>query len=115
MPTVIKVAFVFHMCQQCKWFIKHGLKEYRQYRWITQCFFVYLCVTRYDREETELTLDNVRHLVKLHDTAGQEDYERLRKMIYRDVRWPVILVMCSQLCLLAHSDYIESNLFSFVG
>lgn len=40
---------------------------------------------RYDREETELTLDNVRHLVKLHDTAGQEDYERLRKMIYKDV------------------------------
>lgn len=46
---------------------------------------VCVCVTRYDREETELTLDNVRHLVKLHDTAGQEDYERLRKMIYKDV------------------------------
>lgn len=47
-------------------------------------FFVYaLC--RYDREETELTLDNVRHLVKLHDTAGQEDYERLRKMVYKEV------------------------------
>lgn len=43
-------------------------------------------VFRYDREETELTLDNVRHLVKLHDTAGQEDYERLRKMVYKDVR-----------------------------
>lgn len=47
--------------------------------------YICVCVTRYDREETELTLDNVRHLVKLHDTAGQEDYERLRKMIYRDV------------------------------
>lgn len=42
-------------------------------------------IHRYDREETELTLDSVRHLVKLHDTAGQEDYERLRKMIYKDV------------------------------
>lgn len=40
---------------------------------------------RYDRDETELTLDNVKHLVKLHDTAGQEDYERLRKFIYKEV------------------------------
>lgn len=40
---------------------------------------------RYDREETELVLDNQRHLIKLHDTAGQEDYERLRQIIYKDV------------------------------
>lgn len=41
---------------------------------------------RYDREETELTLDNVKHLIKLHDTAGQEDYERIREIVYKDVR-----------------------------
>lgn len=39
----------------------------------------------YDREETELTLDNVKHLIKLHDTAGQEDYERIREIVYKDV------------------------------
>lgn len=44
-----------------------------------------LLSNRFDREETELTLDNVKHLVKLHDTAGQEDYERLRKIVYKDV------------------------------
>lgn len=43
------------------------------------------CYCRFDRDETELTLDNVRHLVKLHDTAGQEDYERLRKIVYKEV------------------------------
>lgn len=41
--------------------------------------------SRFDREETELTLDSVKHLVKLHDTAGQEDYERLRKIVYKQV------------------------------
>lgn len=54
---------------------------------IVPCVCVYAFVFRYDREETELTLDNVRHLVKLHDTAGQEDYERLRKMVYKDVMY----------------------------
>lgn len=73
-------------------------------------FYVILCVfvLRYDREETELTLDNVRHLVKLHDTAGQEDYERLRKMIYRDVN--------RQLLLLSYAffNHMKSK-FYFVG
>lgn len=30
-------------------------------------------------------MDNQKHLIKLHDTAGQEDYERLRQIIYKDV------------------------------
>lgn len=41
----------------------------------------------YDRDETELVLDSERHLIKLHDTAGQEDYERLRQVIYKEVRF----------------------------
>lgn len=36
-------------------------------------------------DEIELELDNVRHLIKLHDTAGEEDYERLRRIRYDDV------------------------------
>lgn len=32
----------------------------------------------------ELTLDNVRHSIKLHDTAGQEEYDRVRKLFYKD-------------------------------
>lgn len=43
---------------------------------------------RYDQDETELVLDNVKHLIKLHDTAGQEDYERLRRMTYKEVNFP---------------------------
>lgn len=42
-------------------------------------------IDRYDRDETEIILDNQRHLIKLHDTAGQEDYERLRQIIYKEV------------------------------
>ncbi|XP_055319546.1 ras-like GTP-binding protein RhoL [Sitodiplosis mosellana] len=38
--------------------------------------------TIYDLDETELILDNAKHLVKLHDTAGQENYDRLRNIIY---------------------------------
>lgn len=48
-------------------------------------FIVLLFLQSYDRDETELTLDNVKHLVKLHDTAGQEDYERLRTFVYKEV------------------------------
>lgn len=33
----------------------------------------------------ELELDNEHHLLKLHDTAGQEDYERIRQVIYKEV------------------------------
>lgn len=32
----------------------------------------------------ELTLDNVTHSIKLHDTAGQEEYDRVRKLFYKD-------------------------------
>lgn len=46
------------------------------------CFFNY----SYDKEQVELDLDNQRHLIKLHDTAGQEDYERIRQVIYKEVR-----------------------------
>lgn len=72
-----------------------------------------MCVTRYDREETELTLDSVRHLIKLHDTAGQEDYERLRKMIYKDVNGILnqLLSVDVVYALLHHKN--ERLLFSF--
>ena len=32
----------------------------------------------------ELKLDNVTHSIKLHDTAGQEEYDRVRKLFYKD-------------------------------
>lgn len=32
-----------------------------------------------------MVLDNQKHQIKLHDTAGQEDYERLRQVIYKEV------------------------------
>lgn len=45
-----------------------------------------LLFSRYDKELVELELDNENHLLKLHDTAGQEDYERIRQVIYKEVR-----------------------------
>lgn len=39
--------------------------------------------TIYDKESIEVTLDGMRHTVQLHDTAGQEDYERIRQSFYK--------------------------------
>lgn len=89
MHTVIKVVFEYHMFQRCKWG-KISVKIIVDIESVSDSnklkfLHVFATTRRYDREETELTLDNNRHLIKLHDTAGQEDYERLRKMIYKDV------------------------------
>lgn len=47
--------------------------------------FLFLLLFSYDMDKIELELDNVRHFIKLHDTAGEEDYERLRRIRYDDV------------------------------
>uniref|UniRef100_A0A336MCT3 CSON013930 protein n=1 Tax=Culicoides sonorensis TaxID=179676 RepID=A0A336MCT3_CULSO len=38
--------------------------------------------TVYEESEFVVEIEGKRHIVKLHDTAGQEGYERLRKVIY---------------------------------
>lgn len=38
--------------------------------------------TIYDKSEFEVLVDDQPHIVQLIDTAGQEEYERLRKVIY---------------------------------
>lgn len=38
--------------------------------------------TVYDKSEFEIHVDGEPHLVQLHDTAGQEEYERLRRVVY---------------------------------
>lgn len=38
--------------------------------------------TVYDKSEFELHIDGEPHLVQLHDTAGQEAYDRLRRIVY---------------------------------
>lgn len=39
--------------------------------------------TIYDKESIEMTLDGQRHTIQLHDTAGQEDYDRIRQQFYK--------------------------------
>lgn len=39
--------------------------------------------TIYDKESIEMILDGQRHTIQLHDTAGQEDYDRIRKQFYK--------------------------------
>nr|XP_029727536.1 ras-like GTP-binding protein RhoL [Aedes albopictus] len=39
--------------------------------------------TIYDKESIEMTLDGQRHTIQLHDTAGQEDYDRIRQQFIR--------------------------------
>lgn len=46
---------------------------------------------RYEREESELVLDGNRYFIKLHDTAGQEDFDRLRLVIYKDTD---VFILC---------------------
>lgn len=46
---------------------------------------------RYEKEESELVLDGERYFIKLHDTAGQEDFDRLRLVIYKDTD---VFILC---------------------
>ncbi|XP_021697031.1 ras-like GTP-binding protein RhoL isoform X2 [Aedes aegypti] len=39
--------------------------------------------TIYDKASIDMTLDGHRHTIQLHDTAGQEDYDRIRKQFYK--------------------------------
>lgn len=41
-----------------------------------------------------MELDNTRHIIKLHDTAGQEDYERIRQVIYKEAN---VFILCYSL------------------
>ncbi|XP_055611809.1 ras-like GTP-binding protein RhoL [Uranotaenia lowii] len=39
--------------------------------------------TIYDKESFDITIDGVLVTVQLHDTAGQEDYDRIRQQFYK--------------------------------
>uniref|UniRef100_A0A7G3AUY2 Putative rho n=1 Tax=Lutzomyia longipalpis TaxID=7200 RepID=A0A7G3AUY2_LUTLO len=39
--------------------------------------------TIYEKEEFELTVDNILYFVKLYDTAGQEDFDKIRQQFYK--------------------------------
>ncbi|XP_063701769.1 ras-like GTP-binding protein RhoL [Culicoides brevitarsis] len=39
--------------------------------------------TIFEKSEFEINVDDVPHMIKLYDTAGQEEYEALRKSIYK--------------------------------
>lgn len=55
--------------------------------WVFFSSFLSCTPISYDKEQVQLTLDNEEHLLKLHDTAGQEEYERIRQVIYKEVRY----------------------------
>uniref|UniRef100_A0A336MPS6 CSON002280 protein n=1 Tax=Culicoides sonorensis TaxID=179676 RepID=A0A336MPS6_CULSO len=39
--------------------------------------------TIFEKSEFDITVDGIDHVIKLYDTAGQEDYDQLRKTIYK--------------------------------
>lgn len=43
-------------------------------------------LSRFEKSEFEITVDGIEHMIKLYDTAGQEEYDQLRKTIYKHVR-----------------------------
>jgi small GTP-binding protein len=56
----------------------------------------------YDKEEFDISLNGDVHTIKLIDTAGQEEYERVRKLFYKEAN-------CFVLC------YDISNRASFTN
>lgn len=40
----------------------------------------------YEKEDFEIMLNGKNYFLKLIDTAGQEDYERVRRLFYKDAR-----------------------------
>lgn len=47
---------------------------------ITSSIFLF----SFDKEDFELTLNGKKYFLKLIDTAGQEDYERVRRLFYKE-------------------------------
>lgn len=41
-------------------------------------------IFRYDKEVFGISVDGVEYMIKLIDTAGQEEYERVRKLFYKE-------------------------------
>lgn len=41
-------------------------------------------LSRFDMKEFFITVSGAQHLVKLYDTAGQEEYDQLRQSFYKD-------------------------------
>lgn len=39
---------------------------------------------RYDKEVFDISVNGEEHTIKLIDTAGQEEYERVRKLFYKE-------------------------------
>jgi small GTP-binding protein len=40
----------------------------------------------YEKEDFDIMLNGKNYFLKLIDTAGQEDYERVRRLFYKDAR-----------------------------
>lgn len=40
----------------------------------------------YDKEDFDVMLNGKSYVLKLIDTAGQEDYERVRRLFYKDAK-----------------------------
>ena len=56
--------------------------------------------TVFDTYTTIMEVDNHEYKVNLWDTAGQEDYERLRALSYTNVRSLVTVLKCNMIILL---------------
>ena len=62
--------------------VKNKSQNLKKTTHLSKITIVFVICFRYDVDEVKLVLDNVKHLVKLHDVAGQESYDRLRNLMY---------------------------------
>lgn len=70
-----------------------------------QCKYTIFCYTiclsfpyfsyrkRFDTQNMTVDVDNRSHRIKLHDTAGQEEFENLRKAFMKNKR-PDVFILC---------------------
>ncbi|XP_053687051.1 ras-like GTP-binding protein RhoL [Sabethes cyaneus] len=48
-----------------------------------ESFTIEYIPTIYDKGSIDLILNGIKYTIQLHDTAGQEDYERIRQQFYK--------------------------------
>ncbi|KAG5670528.1 hypothetical protein PVAND_000786 [Polypedilum vanderplanki] len=56
------------------------------HRYSNETFLDSYVPTVYDKEDFELMLNGTSYNVRLIDTAGQEDYERVRRLFYKEAK-----------------------------
>lgn len=73
--------------QQCKY------KKFNNTELFIFTFFYFSYNKRFDTQNMTIEVDDKSHKIKLHDTAGQEEFENLRKAFMKNKK-PDVFILC---------------------